>query len=64
MIALDISKSMLAEDLRKGHSRLSIAKKGISKLIKKLHGDHIGIVVFARNEITDDWIKAIWQLSI
>ena len=24
----------------------------------------IGIVVFARNEITDDWIKAIWQLSI
>ena len=24
----------------------------------------IGIVVFARNEITDDWIRAIWQLSI
>ena|SRR6056300_292970 len=24
----------------------------------------IGIVVFARNEIKDDWIKAIWQLSI
>ena len=24
----------------------------------------IGIVVFARNKITDDWIKAIWQLSI
>ena len=24
----------------------------------------IGIVVFARNEITDDWIKAIWQMSI
>ena len=24
----------------------------------------IGIVVFARNEITDDWIKASWQLSI
>ena len=24
----------------------------------------IGIVVFARNEITDDWIKAIWQISI
>ena len=24
----------------------------------------IGIVVFARNEVTDDWVKAIWQLSI
>ena len=24
----------------------------------------IGFVVFARNEITDDCIKAIWQLSI
>ena len=24
----------------------------------------IGIVVFARNEIKDDWIKAIWQMSI
>ncbi len=47
MIALDVSKSMLADDLIKGHSRLSIAKKGISKLIKNLHGDQIGIVVFA-----------------
>ncbi len=24
----------------------------------------IGIVVFARNEIKDDWIRAIWQISI
>ena len=24
----------------------------------------IGIVVFARNEIKDDWIKAIWHMSI
>ena len=24
----------------------------------------IGIVVFARNKIPDDWIKAIWQMSI
>ena len=24
----------------------------------------IGVVVFARNEVTDDWVKAIWQLSI
>ena len=24
----------------------------------------IGVVVFARNEINDDWIKAIWQMAI
>ena len=24
----------------------------------------IGIVVFARNEIKDDWIRAIWQITI
>ena len=24
----------------------------------------IGIVVFARNKISDDWVKAIWTLSI
>lgn len=47
MIALDVSKSMLAEDLAPGYSRLKIAKLAIEKLIDKLHGDHIGIVVFA-----------------
>ena len=24
----------------------------------------IGVVVFARNKISDDWVKAIWTLSI
>ena len=24
----------------------------------------IGVVVFARNKINDDWIKAIWQMAI
>lgn len=47
MIALDVSYSMNAEDLVEGKSRLDIAKKNISKLIDQLHGDHIGIVVFA-----------------
>ena len=47
MIALDVSNSMLAEDVVKDKSRLYIAKKGISQLIDKLHGDQIGIVVFA-----------------
>ncbi len=47
MIALDVSNSMLAEDLVAGKSRLYVAKKNIAQLIDQLHGDHIGIVVFA-----------------
>ena len=47
MIALDISKSMLAEDITPGYNRLKIAKIGINKLLDKLQGDHVGIVVFA-----------------
>ena len=47
MIALDVSKSMQAEDLREGYSRLKVAKLGIAKMIQSLHSDYIGIVVFA-----------------
>ncbi|MCB9189340.1 MAG: VWA domain-containing protein [Flavobacteriales bacterium] len=47
MIALDVSYSMNAEDLVEGKSRLEIAKKNISKLIDQLHGDQIGLVIFA-----------------
>ncbi len=45
MIALDVSKSMLAQDIKP--SRLDRAKNAISKLIDKLNNDRIGIVVFA-----------------
>jgi len=45
MIALDVSKSMLAEDIKP--SRLERAKQFISKLIDRLPNDRIGIVVFA-----------------
>lgn len=45
MIALDVSNSMLAEDLQP--NRLERAKQSISKLIDELKGDKIGIVVFA-----------------
>jgi Ca-activated chloride channel family protein len=45
MIALDVSNSMLAEDIRP--SRLERAKQAISKLIDCLDGDRIGIIVFA-----------------
>jgi Ca-activated chloride channel family protein len=47
MIALDISKSMMAEDLVPDYNRLDIAKLAIGKLMSELKGDHVGIVVFA-----------------
>ena len=45
MIALDVSKSMLAQDIKP--TRLERAKQVIGKLIDKLNNDRIGIVVFA-----------------
>ncbi len=45
MIALDVSNSMLAQDIKP--SRLERAKQLLGKLIDKLPDDRIGIVVFA-----------------
>ena len=45
MICLDISNSMLAEDLYP--NRLERAKQAIEKFIEKLEGDRVGIIVFA-----------------
>ena len=45
MIALDVSKSMLAEDIKP--NRLERAKQVISKVIDRLSDDRIGIVIFA-----------------
>ena len=45
MIALDVSKSMLAEDIKP--NRLERAKQLVSKIIDKLSDDKVGIVVFA-----------------
>lgn len=45
LIALDVSKSMLAPDFKP--SRLQQAKWGIKDLIQVLHGDRIGLLVFA-----------------
>jgi Ca-activated chloride channel homolog len=47
MLALDVSNSMLAEDLAPNYNRLKVAKMAIEKLLDKLSGDHVGIVVFA-----------------
>jgi len=45
MVALDISQSMLAEDIVP--NRIDLAKHEIAKLIDMLKGDRVGIVVFA-----------------
>jgi Ca-activated chloride channel family protein len=45
IIALDVSNSMLAEDIRP--NRLERAKQAIGKLLEKFGDDRIGIVVFA-----------------
>ena len=45
MVVLDVSNSMLAEDVKP--NRLSQAKYAIRTLLKKLSNDQIGLVVFA-----------------
>ncbi len=45
MVALDISNSMLAEDIKP--TRLDRAKLEISDLMNKLNGDEVGLVLFS-----------------
>jgi len=45
MLCLDVSKSMLAEDLKP--NRLTRAKLSINKIINSLGSDRIGVIVFA-----------------
>jgi len=47
MIGLDISNSMRAHDLDPKMDRLQIAKLSIERLLNSLHGDKVGIVIFA-----------------
>jgi Ca-activated chloride channel family protein len=61
IIALDVSNSMKAEDL--SPNRLEKAKQAIEKLIDKLQGDRLGIIVFAGEAyvqlpITSDYTAA------
>ena len=44
IIALDVSNSMLAEDIKP--NRLERSKQALSRLIDRLEGDRIGIIVF------------------
>jgi len=66
MIALDLSKSMLAEDIKP--NRLVRSKQAISKMIDKLKGDRIGLIVFGGEAfvqlpITTDYAAAKLFLS-
>jgi Ca-activated chloride channel family protein len=61
MIALDVSNSMMAEDIQP--NRLAKAKQILSKLVDKLKNDKIGLVVFAGDAftqlpITSDFVSA------
>lgn len=66
MICLDVSNSMLAQDY--SPDRLSRAKLAISRLVDKLEGDRIGLIVFAGSSfvqlpITTDYVSAKMFLS-
>jgi len=66
VIALDLSNSMLCEDIKP--SRLTRSKQAISDLIDKLDGDKIGLVIFAGDAfiqlpITSDYSIAKMFLS-
>ncbi len=50
IIALDVSNSMLTQDIKP--NRLARAKQSISRLIDKLEGDRIGVIVFAGKAYT------------
>lgn len=50
VIALDVSNSMLAEDIEP--NRLERAKRAISRLIDRLSDDKIGLIVFAGEAFT------------
>lgn len=61
MIALDVSNSMMAEDL--SPNRLERAKRAIYQLLEKLQNDRLGIIVFAGESyvqlpITTDYSSA------
>ena len=66
IIALDVSNSMLAEDIQP--ERLTRAKQAISRLVDNLDNDKIGLIVFAGDAyiqipITTDYISAKMFLS-
>ncbi len=67
IIALDVSNSMLAEDIPP--SRLERAKQALTRLIETLSNDKIGLIVFAGDAyvqlpVTSDYVSAKMFLSL
>ena len=67
MICLDVSNSMLAQDY--SPDRLSRAKLAISRIVDRLQGDRIGLIIFAGSSfvqlpITTDYVSAKMFLGI
>jgi len=61
IIALDVSNSMMAEDIKP--NRLERAKRAIAQLTERLHNDKLGLIVFAGQAyvqlpITTDYTSA------
>lgn len=66
IIALDVSNSMLAEDLKP--NRLERAKQELSRLLDRLENDRVGLIVFAGDAytqvpVTHDFLSAKIFLS-
>ncbi len=66
VIALDVSNSMLAEDIQP--DRLTRAKQAISRLVENLGNDKIGLIVFTGDAytqipVTTDYVSAKMFLS-
>lgn len=49
VVCLDVSNSMNTTDISKDLTRLDIAKRALNELVNNLHGEKIGIAVFAGN---------------
>ena len=68
VVALDISNSMNSKDLDKDLSRLEVSKRALNQLVNNLHGEKIGISIFAGNAyvqlpITSDYHAAKMFIS-
>jgi len=66
MVCLDISNSMLAEDIQP--NRLEKAKRMLSRLLDQMDNDQVGLIVFAGDAftqlpITNDFVSAKMFLS-
>ena len=66
IIVLDVSNSMMAEDIQP--NRLTRAKQAISRLVDNLNNDKIGLIVFAGDAytqipVTTDYVSAKMFLS-